>query len=98
MGALDKNIDTMAGIGSILEKLLGKKGGTQTDTTSGGTETKQTQLDVGAMMKQLLEGAGTAGYGKAGLAANLTAGKRAGVYGGKSTELNLNDLLSRITA
>jgi hypothetical protein len=97
MGALDKNIDTMSGLTGILTTLLGKKGGTQTDTTSGGTETKQTQLDVGAMMKQLLEGAGTAGYGKAGLAHTLTSGKRAGVYGGKSTELNLNDLLSRIT-
>jgi hypothetical protein len=95
---LSKNIDTMAGLTGILTTLLGKKGGTESTTTSGGTETKQTQLDVGAMMKQLLEGAGTAGYGKAGLAANLTAGKRAGVYGGKSTELNLNDLLSRITA
>ena len=97
MGALDKTINTMAGLGSILEMLVGKKGGTESTTTSGGTETKQTMLDVNAMMKQLLEGAGTAGYGKAGLAANLTSGKRAGVYGGKSTELNLNDLLSRIT-
>lgn len=98
MGALDKNIDTMSGLTGILTTLLGKKGGTESTTTSGGTETKQTMLDVNAMMKQLLEGAGTAGYGKPGLAANLTAGKRAGVYGGKSTELNLNDLLSRITA
>lgn len=94
---MSQNIGDASGIAGILTQLLGKKGGTETTFTSGGTETKQTMLNVADMMKQLLEGAGTAGYGKAGLAANLAAGRRAGVYGGKSTELNLNDLLSRIT-
>lgn len=103
--ALDSNVTTATGITKLLQDIFGKTGGTETTkydgggtlTNSGGTETKQTMVNVQDMMKQLLEGAGTAGYGKKGLAATLQGGKRAGVYGGKSTQLDLDDLLSRIT-
>lgn len=88
---VNENIGTAASILSLLQGLTGSKGTTETTTTG-------RNLDPSLMMTQLLEAAGTHGYGKQGLAGTLTAGKRAGVYGGKSTQLNLNDLLARVSA
>lgn len=90
--ALSQNIATSSNIANILTTLLGPGD----KTTSGGTITKQTQVNPQDIMKQLLEASGSLGFGTGGLAQTLSQGKRAGVYGGRAIDLNLNDLLARI--
>lgn len=91
-GALDQNVSTAANLSALLTRLIG----TGAETTTGGTTTKQTLVNPQDIMKQLLEGAGTVGYGKPSLAANIGAEKRAGLYNSSSGQLNINDLLSRV--
>lgn len=90
--ALSQNFATGSNIANILTTLLGPGD----KTTSGGTITKQTQVNPQDIMKQLLEASGSLGFGTGGLAQTLSQGKRAGVYGGRAIDLNLNDLLARI--
>ena len=91
-------LNDVQGIASLLELLVGKKGGTQ--TTSGGTVTEQTLFDAtaaDAMMRQLLGASGLKGTGRQGLAAVTRGEKSAGLYNSATQELLTNDLLSRIT-
>lgn len=88
-------IGSVTNIMSLLSQLTGTK---STDSTSGGTVTTQTQVNVQDMMKQLLEGSGSLGFGRNSLAQTLQSGRKAGVYGNRALSLDLNDLLSRVTA
>lgn len=62
----------------------------KTTTESSTAETKQTMVDPANILKLLAQNPET------GVASAMAQGKRAGIYGGSSSAMNINDLLSQI--
>lgn len=94
-GPLDTNIGTASNIANILQMLVGKRGGTESQQTisSGGFETRQTGVNAADIMTQILGATGKY-YGGATLADLASGKKRAGLYGG-STGMNEQRFLTQ---
>lgn len=81
--ALNQNISAASGIADILQMLVGKKGGIETTTTSGGVQTTQTGVNAADIMTQILGATGKY-YGGPTLSDMAAGRKRAGIYGGST--------------